>query len=50
MFNRHEDNRVLIYNAWGITDIQVADRRVRVTNLITAEDLTLLLQAPPIDA
>jgi hypothetical protein len=50
LFNRHEDNRVLIYNAWGITDIQVADRRVRVTSLITAEDLALLQEGPGADA
>jgi hypothetical protein len=50
MFNQHEDNRVLIYNTWGITDIQVADRRVRVTSLITAEDLATLLEAAPHDA
>src|SRR5258708_4398577 len=41
-FNRHEDNRVLIYNAWGITDVHVAARRQMVTMLITAEDLATL--------
>jgi hypothetical protein len=49
-FNRHEDNRVLIYNTWGITDIQVADRRVRVTSLITAADLAALLETAHADA
>lgn len=43
-YARHEDNRVLIYNHWGITDIHVADRRSLVTMLIPAEDLTHLLQ------
>ena len=50
IFNRHEDNRVLLYNAWGITDISVADRRVRVTTLITADDLATLLEERTRDA
>jgi hypothetical protein len=50
VFHRHEDNRVLIYNTWGITDISVADRRVRVTNLITADDLSTLLEERSRDA
>ncbi len=41
-FNRHEDNRVLIYNEWGITDVHVAGRRHLVTMLLTAEDLAAL--------
>jgi hypothetical protein len=42
MFNRHEDNRVLIHNSWGITDVHVVARRHLVTMLITAEDLAVL--------
>ena len=41
-FNRHEDNRVLIHNSWGITDVHVAARRHLVTMLVTAEDLATL--------
>jgi hypothetical protein len=41
-FNQHEDNRVLIHNAWGITDVHVAARRHLVTMLVTAEDLAAL--------
>jgi hypothetical protein len=47
---RHEDNRVLIHNHWGITDIHVADRRSLVTMLIPAEDLAGLLQEAAPDA
>ncbi len=42
VFNRHEDNRVLIRNAWGITDVFVANRRHYMTMLVTADDLQLL--------
>ena len=42
VFNCHEDNRVLIRNAWGITDVYVADRKHKMTMLLTAEDLTVL--------
>lgn len=42
LFNQHEDNRVLIHNAWGITDVHVAARRHVVTMLLTAEDLAAL--------
>jgi len=41
-FNRHEDNRVLIHNEWGITDVHVAKRQYLVTMLLTAEDLATL--------
>jgi hypothetical protein len=42
VFNRHEDNRVLIRNAWGITDVYVANRRHHMTMLLTADDLATL--------
>lgn len=45
-FNRHEDNRVLIHNAWGITDVHVANRRHYLTMLLTAEDLAILREPP----
>jgi hypothetical protein len=45
-FNRHEDNRVLIHNRWGITDVYVANRRHYMTMLLTAEDLATLSAAP----
>ena len=45
VFNRHEDNRVLIRNEWGITDVHVAARRHLVTMLLAAEDLAALAQA-----
>jgi hypothetical protein len=46
-FNRHEDNRVLIRNEWGITDVHVANRRYLVTMLVTAEDLATLAEEQP---
>jgi len=49
-YNSHEDNRLLLYNHWGITDIHVAERRSLVTMLIPTEDLTVLLQAGDADA
>ena len=45
LFNCHEDNRVLVRNAWGITDVHVAGRRHLVTMLVTAEDLGALESA-----
>jgi hypothetical protein len=42
VFNRHEDNRVLIRNQWGITDVHVAGRKYLVTMLVTADDLDTL--------
>ena len=45
-FNRHEDNRVLIRNKWGITDVYVAQRRHYMTMLLTAEDLAALGDPP----
>ena len=42
VFNCHEDNRVLIRNNWGLTDVYVADRRHRVTMLVPVEDLATL--------
>lgn len=45
-FNRHEDNRVLIHNRWGITDVYVAHRRHYLTMLLTAEDLATLGEPP----
>jgi hypothetical protein len=50
LFNLHEDNRVLIHNEWGITDVHVAGRRHLVTMLVTAEDLATLDQARGPDA
>lgn len=41
-FNRHEDNRVLLHNTWGITDVFVAHRRFYMTNLVPTEDLKTL--------
>ncbi len=41
-FNRHEDNRVLIRNSWGITDVHVAARQHVVTMLLPADDLETL--------
>jgi hypothetical protein len=41
-FNRHEDNRVLIRNAWGITDVYVVGRRQYMTMLLPSEDLETL--------
>jgi hypothetical protein len=49
-FNRHEDNRVLIQNKWGITDVYVANRRHYMTMLLTAEDLATLREPPECDA
>jgi hypothetical protein len=46
-FNRHEDNRVLIRNEWGITDVHVANRCHLVTMLVTAEDLAALAEERP---
>ena len=42
VFNQHEDNRVLIRNTWGITDVHVAGRRHLVTMLVTTDDLASL--------
>lgn len=42
VFNRHEDNRVLIRNAWGITDVHVVNRRQYTTMLLPADDLAVL--------
>ena len=42
VFFCHEDNRVLIRNHWGITDVHVANRRYLVKMLIPAEDLGTL--------
>ena len=42
VFNRHEDNRVLIRNAWGITDVHVAARQHLVVMLLPADDLQTL--------
>jgi hypothetical protein len=50
VFNRHEDNRVLIRNAWGITDVHVAARRHLVTMLLPAEDLETLERGEKADA
>jgi len=44
LYNSHEDNRVLIHNHWGITDIHVADRRHLVHMLLPPEDLVALLR------
>ncbi|HVC81142.1 MAG TPA: hypothetical protein VNL35_11655 [Chloroflexota bacterium] len=44
LYNSHEDNRVLIHNHWGITDIHVVGRRSLVTMLLPSEDLTVLLR------
>ncbi|HEY8282979.1 MAG TPA: hypothetical protein VIJ28_01200 [Chloroflexota bacterium] len=49
-YNCHEDNRVLIHNHWGITDIHVADRRSLVTMLLPTDDLTALLREDTPDA
>lgn len=46
-FNRHEDNRVLVRNEWGITDVHVANRRYLVTMLLAAEDLEALAEGEP---
>jgi hypothetical protein len=50
VFNRHEDNRVLIRNQWGITDVHVAARKHLVTILVTAEDIDTLELAGGADA
>ena len=50
VFNCHEDNRVLIRNSWGITDVHVAARRHRVTMLLPADDLETLEQGEHADA
>jgi hypothetical protein len=50
VFNCHEDNRVLIYNRWGITDVYVAERRHPVTMLIPAEDVATLTESSRTDA
>jgi hypothetical protein len=42
VFNCHEDNRVLIHNSWGITDVHVAARCHLVTMLLPADDLETL--------
>lgn len=42
VFNRHEDNRVLIRSKWGITDVYVVNRRSYVSMLLPAEDLEAL--------
>lgn len=42
VFNRHEDNRVLIHSKWGITDVYVVNRRSYVSMLLPAEDLAAL--------
>jgi hypothetical protein len=41
-FNCHEDNRVLIRNKWGITDVHVAARQHRVSMLLPSDDLETL--------
>ena len=41
-YSRHEDNRVLIRNSWGITDVHVAARKHLVTMLLPVEDLETL--------
>jgi hypothetical protein len=50
VFNRHEDNRVLIRNEWGITDVHVAARKHLVTMLVTADDIDTLELAGGQDA
>lgn len=50
VFNCHEDNRVLIYNNWGITDVYVVERKHLVTMLIPAEDVETLTEPSPTDA
>jgi hypothetical protein len=43
-FTCHEDNRVLIANRWGITDVHVAARRHLVTMLVPTDDLLALAE------
>ncbi len=50
VFNRHEDNRVLIRNSWGITDVHVAARQHVVTMLLPVDDLETLEQGEQKDA
>jgi hypothetical protein len=41
-YARHEDNRALISNHWGITDVYVMERRSLITMLLPREDLAEL--------
>ena len=43
-YARHEDNRTLISNDWGITDVYVLERRSLITMLLPREDLAELLR------
>src|ERR1700744_470554 len=49
-YARHEDNRVLISNHWGITDVYVLERKALVTMLLPREDLTELTGGETTDA
>jgi hypothetical protein len=41
-YARHEDNRAIISNHWGITDVYVLERKSLITMLLPREDLAEL--------
>ena len=41
-YARHEDNRTIISNHWGITDVYVLERKSLITMLLPREDLAEL--------
>ena len=49
-YARHEDNRTIISNHWGITDIYVLERKSLVTMLLPREDLKELMREDVSDA
>ena len=49
-YARHEDNRAIISNHWGITDVYVLERKSLITMLLPREDLTELTREDVADA
>ena len=49
-YARHEDNRAIISNHWGITDVYVLERRSLITMLLPREDLAELMREEAADA
>ena len=49
-YARHEDNRAIISNHWGITDVYVLERRSLITMLLPREDLVELTREAAPDA
>jgi len=49
-YARHEDNRAIISNHWGITDVYVLERRSLITMLLPREDLRELMAEDVSDA